>query len=400
MLADVGPAVRDAPLIHELTIGSIRHFFSLSDEIGLRLREPLKERDAIIQSLLLIGAYQIRHTRIPQYAAVNETVAGTRQIGRPWARGLVNHVLRHLAAGPSSAPSTEPAQFDHPSWMIERLRADYPDAWRQILAASLTRAPLTLRVNTAITGRQRFQELLAQRGVITHFGEPEECLLLDSPMPVAELPGCSDGSFAVQDAGAMWAATLLGATGDERVLDACAAPGGKATHLVQRAPGIELTALEIDGERCETLRSEFRRMGIDPASVRQGDGTALDWWNGQPFQRVLVDAPCSGTGTLRRHPDIKLLKRESDLPRFQELQRRLLDNLWGVLSSNGRLLYCTCSVLSVENDGVIDQFVSIARDAHPVPIIADWGIATQHGRQLLPTAGGPDGFYYAMIEKR
>ncbi len=364
------------------------------------MNSPLKPRDAIVLCLLLIGAYQIRHTRIPRYAAVNETVNAAGQIGRPWARGLINHVLRRIASEPPPPPSTDEAQFDHPAWMIDLIRAEYPDAWQAILSASLTRAPLSLRVNLRMTSRKEFQDSLAQRGVIAHFEASEEGLILDSPTAVAELPGFSTGAFSVQDSGAMWAATLLGATGTDRVLDACAAPGGKATHLLQRAPGIALTALEIDTTRCETLRSEFRRMGYDTAPVQQGDGTSLEWWDGQPYQCVLLDAPCSGTGTLRRHPDIKLLKHESDLRPYQDLQGRLLENLWRVLAPGGRLLYCTCSVLSLENDRVIDKFVSTARDACPVPIIADWGIATQRGRQLLPSVNGSDGFYYAMLEKR
>lgn len=391
---------RDGPLIHELTIGSVRHFFSLSDEVCARLNSPLKPRDAIVLCLLLIGAYQIRHTRIPRYAAVNETVSAAGQIGRPWARGLINHVLRRIASEPPPPPSTDEAEYDHPAWMIDLIRAEYPDAWQAILSASLTRAPLSLRVNLRMTSRKEFQDSLAQQGVIAHFEASEEGLILDSPTAVAELPGFSTGAFSVQDSGAMWAATLLGATGTDRVLDACAAPGGKATHLLQRAPGIALTALEIDTARCETLRSEFRRMGYDAVPVQQGDGTSLEWWDGQPYQCVLLDAPCSGTGTLRRHPDIKLLKHESDLRPYQDLQGRLLENLWRVLAPGGRLLYCTCSVLSLENDRVVDKFVSTARDASLVPIIADWGIATQRGRQLLPSVNGSDGFYYAMLEKR
>ncbi len=399
VLAEASLPARDGPLIHELAIGSVRHFFSLSDEIGTRLNSPLKPRDAIVLCLLLVGAYQIRHTRIPRYAAVNETVNAAQQIGRPWARGVINHVLRRIASEPPPEPSTEEAEYDHPAWMIDLIRADYPSAWRQILTTSLTRAPLSLRVNLAVTERLTFQALLTQRGVIAHLALPEEGLVLDAPTPVAELPGFSTGRFTVQDSGAMWAAPLLAATGTDRVLDACAAPGGKALHLLQRAPRIRLTALEIDTARCDLLRSEFRRTGLDPAPILQGDATALEWWDEKPYQRVLLDAPCSGTGTLRRHPDIKLLKHEADLAPYQELQGRLLENLWRVLASGGRLLYCTCSLLSLENDRVIDNFVSQARDARHVPIIADWGIATQWGRQLLPAINGSDGFYYAILQK-
>jgi 16S rRNA (cytosine967-C5)-methyltransferase len=400
VLSDASPLDRDRPLVHELTIGCVRHFYSLSDEINGRLSAPLKPRDAIVLCLLIVGCYQLRHTRIPGYAAVNETVNATRQIGRPWARGLINQVLRRIASEPAPEPRSEEAALDHPQWLIELIRSDYPDAWREILAASLTRAPLSLRINSGVTNRASYVDALVKRGVSAHFGAPGDCVVLDTPVPAADLPGLESGAVSVQDSGAMWAAPLLGAAKGERVLDACAAPGGKAMHLLERSPGIELLALDIDAERCELVRSECRRLGADPALVVTGDGTCLEWWDGVPFERVLLDVPCSGTGTLRRHPDIKLLKRETDIGQYQDIQGRLLENLWRVVAVGGRLLYCTCSVLSLENDCVIDRFLAQTPDASVTPIVADWGMPTRLGRQLLPEVNGGDGFYYAMLEKR
>lgn len=400
VLSDASPLERDRSLVHELTIGSVRHFYSLSDEINSRLLTPLKPRDTIVFCLLLVGAYQLRHMRIPTYASVNETVNATRQIGRPWSRGLVNQILRRVASeGPIHATSEE-AAFDHPAWLIEQIREGYPGKWREILAISLTRAPLSLRVNAAKTDASSYLESLLALGVSAHSGRPDGCLVLDSPTQASSLPGFEQGLVSVQDSGAMWAARLLSPAKGEHVLDACAAPGGKAMHLLERVPGLNLVALDLDPERCAQIRSECARLGFDPAIVIQGDATNLHWWDGQQFDAVLLDAPCSGTGTLRRHPDIKLLKRESDLSQYQSLQVHLLENLWRALKAGGRLLYCTCSILSSENDDVIERFIALRDDAETEPIPEDWGVAMRFGRQLLPEPNGPDGFYYSLIKRR
>jgi 16S rRNA (cytosine967-C5)-methyltransferase len=391
---------RDRPLIRELTIGSVRHYFSLSDEVSSRLIAPLKPRDSIVHCLLIIGAYQLRHTRIPHYAAVSETVAATRQIGRPWARGLANQVLRGLATSPALSPSNDEAHWDHPGWLIDLIREDYPQTWEAILQASLSRAPLTLRVNLQRTSRAQYLELLNAQGVSAHTAMPEEALVLDAPTSVRNLPGFDDGTISVQDEGAQHAAELLAPTAGDEVLDACAAPGGKAMHLLERVPEIRLVALDRDADRCELVRNECRRHGVDPKLVTEGDATNLQWWDGRLFDRILLDAPCSGTGTLRRHPDIKLLKRALDIPQYHQTQSRLLANLWRTLAPGGRLLYCTCSILSAENDGVVREFLAMTSDAVAETIATDWGLPTRHGRQLLPSIGGADGFYYAILLKR
>jgi 16S rRNA (cytosine967-C5)-methyltransferase len=399
-LSEASPVERDRTLVHELTIGAVRHFYSLSEEISSRLLTPLKPRDSILFCLLLVGAYQLRHMRIPTYASVNETVNATRQIGRPWARGLVNQILRRVASEGLIQATSEEAEFDHPAWIIERVRECYPNMWRAILATSLTRAPLSLRVNTARTDVTHQLNSLLSAGVSAHCALPEECIVLESPTPAGSLPGFDQGLVSVQDSGAMRAAHILAPTKGERVLDACAAPGGKAMHMLERVPGLDLTALDLDADRCAQIRSECARLEFDPGLVIQGDATKQDWWDGEQFDALLLDAPCSGTGTLRRHPDIKLLKRESDLVQYQNIQVHLLDNLWSVLKAGGRLLYCTCSILSVENDDVIERFLASRDDADIETISGNWGLAKRFGRQLLPEPGGADGFYYAMIKKR
>jgi 16S rRNA (cytosine967-C5)-methyltransferase len=398
VLGDARPRERDRALVHELTFGATRYFYSLLDEVNSRLTTLLKPRDSIVLCLLVVGAYQLRHTRIPSYAAVNETVDATRQIGRPWARGLVNQILRRIVAEPSPPATSDEAAFDHPQWLVDLLRSDYPESCEEIMRANQTRAPLSLRVNLTQTTREALLGSLALAGVSAHSADIEEAIVLTNPMPTSGIPEIKSGLASVQDSGAMRAAHVLAPVSGERILDACAAPGGKAMHLFERAPGIHLTALEIDPERCDLIRAECTRLGVNVA-VSQGDATNLEWWDQQPYSAVLLDVPCSGTGTLRRHPDIKLLKRASDIDQYQRIQVDLLNNLWMVLKPGGRLLYCTCSILSQENDQVIDRFLTWTADAKVNSIDAAWGLATRHGCQIVPRPDGADGFYFSLLTK-
>ena len=311
----------------------------------------------------------------------------------------MNQILRRIGSESPLEPSSEEARFDHPQWLIDLIRQDYPDRWTEILTANQTRAPQSLRVNLSRTTRAAFLDMLAASGVSAHSGQANECVVLTSPMPTAGIAGLVTGLASVQDAGAMRAADLLQAVGDERVLDACAAPGGKAMHLLERTPGIRLTALDIDADRCELIRNECSRLGFE-ATVVEGDATQLDWWDRTPYARVLLDVPCSGTGTLRRHPDIKLLKHASDIEQYQKIQVDLLHSLWRVVETGGSILYCTCSILSRENDQVIDRFLQWTPAAAVQTIEADWGIATRHGRQIVPSPDGADGFYFALLTKQ
>jgi 16S rRNA (cytosine967-C5)-methyltransferase len=401
VLSDAAIAEPDRALVHEIVYGSVRHFYSLSHEVQSRLHQPLKPRDAIVFCLLIVGVYQLRHSRVPDYAVVNETVTAADQVGRSWARGLVNQLLRRAASEGAATPRNEEQAFDHPAWLISQMKGDYPAAWTAILETSLGRAPLSLRVNLAAISRETYLQRLASIGVTARLANVDEGLVLADPLPAAQIPGYTDGLASVQDLHAMWPARLLDATARQRVLDACAAPGGKSMHLLERRPDIDLTSLDIDEARCDTLRAEYRRCCADrPPSVVCGDATRLDWWDRRPFDAILLDAPCSGTGTLRRHPDIKLLKRESDIAQYQRLQIDLLTNLWRTLASGGRLLYCTCSVLSAENDGVVGEFLRRHERAFVQPLAILGAIETKYGRQLLPEPGGGDGFYFALLMKR
>jgi 16S rRNA (cytosine967-C5)-methyltransferase len=343
--------------------------------------------------------------RVPDHAAIFETVEACTELGKPWARGLVNAVLRRCAAG----RATDQPSLEHPSWLEQMLRRDYHDA-EAIMAANNERAPMTLRINLAqITPTDYLAQLeaaglsarapgaaRAAEDVITQGPETQ---VLDQPCRVETLPGYREGLVSVQDGGAQFTAALLAPQPGERILDACAAPGGKLFQLLEHCPGALLTALERNRGRLARLKEEAGRLGHDGFVSLAADAAALDWWDGQPYQRVLLDAPCSGTGTLRRHPDIKVLRRPTDLAPLVALQQRLLSNLWRVLKPGGTLLYCTCSILAAENDEVIAHFLEHQQDALPSPFELATGRATRHGWQLLPTDPDTDGFYYARMIK-
>ncbi len=400
---------RDLPLLHALVYGVLRHFYSLRAEVNQALDRPLKARDTIVLHLLQVGILQLRHMRIPPHAAVGECVTATRALGKGWASGLVNQVLRNLAESPPDPGADTEARYDQPAWLLERLQAQYPDRWQALAADLKARAPMALRVNLSRTTRAAYLARLADAGLTATEGLDGATLVLSEPVPTEGLPGFEAGLVSVQDEGAQLAAALLDVPRQARVLDACAAPGGKGLHLVERHrlefgpdatdDGLQLLALEISARRLALIKPEQQRLGLTFA-VQQGDATQRDWWDGQPFDRILLDAPCSGTGTLRRHPDIRLLKGADDLATFQALQRTMLDNLWSCLASGGILLYCTCSILQEENDAVLQGFLAAHPEAQILPIDADWGTATEFGRQLLPRHQGPDGFYFARLQRR
>lgn len=394
-----------------MTYGSLRHYFSLSAAVEPWLRQPFRSKDLDVLQLLIVGAYQLHHTRVPDHAAISETVNACGRLGKPWARGLVNAVLRRCQEERDANPDEAPA-FEHPEWLESRLRAEYGAAAEALMTANNQRAPMTLRINARRVDPADYQARLADAGihgrppalessgaVPTATAPGPATWVLEAPTPAALLPGFEEGLVAVQDAGAQFAAPLLAPAPGQRVLDACAAPGGKLFHLLEHCPGAELTAVEQNPERLEHLLTEARRLGHQGFTAVAGDATRLDWWDGQPFQRILLDAPCSGTGTLRRHPDIKVLRGASDVARHQELQHRLLANLWHVLEPGGSLLYCTCSVLAEENDDVIGSFLARQADARLDPVRLASGAATRHGWQLLPTNPDTDGFYYALLRK-
>jgi 16S rRNA (cytosine967-C5)-methyltransferase len=399
-LARHRPEPEDSSFVRELAWGTARHGLRLDHLVRSRLKRPPRSRDLDVHALLMIGAYQLGWTQVPAHASVHATVAACDVLGKGWARGLVNAVLRALARTDPNAdgPSLpEPARLDHPAWLLEALRARWPGHWPEVVAAGNARPPLTLRVHG---DRDAMAATLAEAGFPTRPGRvAATALQLETPAEVTRLPGFAEGRLSVQDEGAQLAAELLGARPGERVLDACAAPGGKTLHLAQRTPGLALLALDSDPRRCARIEENLARGGVR-AEVRAADATRPeDWWDGVPFDRILVDAPCTATGILRRQPDVRLLRRQDDVAKLARTQRALLEALWPLLAPGGTLLYCTCSVLPEEGEGVVQPFLEAHRDAVAETIDVGAGEPRGPGLQLAPTADAHDGFYYARLRR-
>jgi 16S rRNA (cytosine967-C5)-methyltransferase len=392
---DVAP--RDRSLLAALVFGALRWHYRLEWQATQLLSKPLKPSQSALAALLRVGLLQLQELRIPEHAAVSATVDATALLGLRSARGLVNAVLRRFQREREqlgrAASHSEEARFAHPRWLIEAIRADHPADWPAVLAANNAPAPMWLRVNLLRTTRADYLAELARAGLAAEPApDVASALRLAEPAGVEALPGFATGQVSVQDLSAQRAADLLELEPGQRVLDACAAPGGKTGHVLEVLAGRgEVWAVDRDAARLGRVRDNLERLGLG-ATLKTGDATApADWWDGRPFDRILIDAPCSATGVIRRHPDIKVLRRPADLARAVALQARLLRALWPLLAAGGRLVYATCSVLKSENDAQIAAF----RATEPA-IEAAQGVASV---QLLPEEARGDGFYYAWLRK-
>jgi 16S rRNA (cytosine967-C5)-methyltransferase len=399
------PAPAERALIQEMAYGTLRWFHQLAAIAALFLEKPLKPKDADVHALLLLGLYQLRHMRVAPHAAVKETVEAAAALGKPRTKGLLNACLRAYLRAPVRVRTLlekDPvAAYSHPAWLIESLRHDHPDTWPRILAANNERPPMTLRVNFLRSSRAAYLERLRAADLAARAHDAvDSAVVLDSPVAVTELPGFAEGLVSVQDAAAQLAAVLLDARAGERVLDACAAPGGKTAHILERGPRLaELMALDMDPARAALIEDNLNRLRLS-ARVRVGDAsTPAAWWEGRAFDRILADVPCSATGVIRRHPDIKLRRTPGDLPKLIENQARLLDGLWPLLRPGGKLLYVTCSVLAGENEDRVGAFLAQHEDATECALPTGAGAPRRRGRQILPGEEGMDGFYYACLRK-
>ena len=399
-------AARDRALVQELSYGVLRWYPRLEAMLGMLLQKPLKERDSDVQALLLAGLYQLGWLSLAPHGIVHDSVEATRQLGKDWAGKLVNGVLRNFqrqqAAVEAGADATEAGRHAHPAWLLQCLRKDWPDDWQAIAAAGNQRPPMSLRVNARGQSRQDYLDSVrALDPGADLLAATEQGIVLAAPQSVESLPGFAAGLVSVQDGAAQLAVQLLDVQPAMRVLDACAAPGGKTGHILERTPGLaELLALDQDAERLQRVRENLDRLGLEAQLLAADAGAVQSWWDGRPFDRILLDAPCSGTGVIRRHPDIKVLRRAGDVAGLVQQQRRLLEALWPLLVPGGMLEYCTCSVLRAENTEQLQVFLDAHPDARESPISVSWGHACAVGRQLLPGEQGMDGFYYACIQKQ
>ncbi|MDJ0812108.1 MAG: 16S rRNA (cytosine(967)-C(5))-methyltransferase RsmB [Woeseiaceae bacterium] len=403
-----GIAADDLSLLRLLSYGTLRHHWRLMSWIDAMLDRPLKRRDSVITQLLAIGLYQLAETRIPDHAVVSQTVEAARTLRRPKLAPLVNAILRRARRDRifDAEPSDERAVHDHPAWLLDRLREDWPDDWRDVVAANNARAPMWLRVSPSAGTAEDMRERLGKEGIASELLEgAAQALRLAEPQPVDTLPGFAAGALSVQDAAAQLAAPWLLAGGARRVLDACAAPGGKTGHLLELGGDqVDVTAVDRDPERLAAVADNLERLGLDATLIAADASNTEEWWDRQPFDAILLDAPCSATGVIRRHPDIKHLRRAADIDELAQLQAGLLDALWPTLAPGGRLLYVTCSVLRQENDEVVSGFLARTPDAREDNVLHDYNIRDLMrdkacGQQILPGTAEMDGFFYAGLTK-
>jgi len=401
---------KDKGLLQEICYGVLRFLPELEHEVRQLMQKPLTGKQRVFHFLMLVGIYQLRYMRIPDHAAVSETVAATGALKNRQMKSLINGVLRNYqrAMEKSSGESAsthetlaDAIKYNHPGWFIKKLQAAYPDNWQTILQANQQKPPMWLRVNSQHNTSEHYQALLKSADIEFSVVEPlSKAIALSRPIDVNKLPGFEQGFVSIQDAAAQQAAQLLDCKAGDNVLDCCAAPGGKTCHILERTPDIAaMTAIDIEEGRLVRVKENLARLNLT-ATVIAGDAAAPEkWWDKQLFDRILLDAPCSGTGVIRRHPDIKWLRKASDIETLTQLQQQILQNIWPLLKPGGTLIYATCSVLPEENSEQIKCFIENTPNVQHVPI-KEQGI----GWQILPkqtseNESSMDGFYYAKLIK-
>jgi 16S rRNA (cytosine967-C5)-methyltransferase len=383
--------------VQDIAYGVLRHLGRLDAMLGRLLQKPLA--DAPVRELLRVALYQLVYSQAASHAVVDHAVKACARLGHPQAKGLVNAVLRNFLRRRSgieaAAATTHEGKYSYPAWWIRKLSADYPDQWRAILETGNTRPPLTLRVNRRKSGRDAYLERLALEGIAAQ-AVGSAGVIVKKPRPVAQLPGFAEGLVSVQDAGAQLAAELLDVRDGLRVLDACAAPGGKTAHLLELAD-LDLVAADIDAGRLQGIAENLSRLSLQARLLQADAGDPACWRSAGSFDRILADVPCTASGVVRRHPDIKWLRRARDIAALAQRQARILDVLWQLLRGGGKLLYATCSLFREENARQVEQFVARHADARQIPLKLP-GSTTGIEGQLIPDAAH-DGFYYALLEK-
>lgn len=410
-------SIKDKGLLQEICFGVLRYLPELENDIRGLMQKPLTGKQRVFHFLLLVGAYQMKYMRIPDHAAVSETVAATSALKNRHMKALINGVLRNFirvreTGKEPSSPLPISIQFNHPSWFIKILQQSYPEQWQKILIANQQKPPMWLRVNRKYHSCEQYLKLLEVAEISINSIDPyTQAIELTRPTDVLNLPGFEKGWVSVQDGAAQKAARLLNCQKNDIVLDCCAAPGGKTCHMLELTPDIKsMTAIDIEASRLVRVEENLKRLGLKANVIAADAANTKSWWQGQYFDRILLDVPCSGTGVIRRHPDIKWLRKATDIDQLVVLQQQIIKEIWSLLKPGGTLLYATCSILPQENNQQIAQFLKDNADAQLLPIE---GIdnntqcntknkaSNKHsiGWQLLPDEKNMDGFYYAKLLK-
>jgi 16S rRNA (cytosine967-C5)-methyltransferase len=405
---------QDRAFVYELCYGVMRWFWQLDAILNKLLSKPLDKKEKTLHALLLIGLYQIHHLKTPPHAAIHETVQAARELKKPWATGLVNGVLRQWQRNEAEIMNkikeNSQAYYSHPDWLLNLIESSWPQDAKNIFLTNNQYPPMTLRVNLLKQNRENYLEELSRHSIHARKDSYTQTgIILDNPQEVTSLPRFTEGSISIQNSSAQLAVSLLKLSPHMRVLDACAAPGGKTCHILETEPDIEqLIAIDNDERRLKKIIENFNRLEINFVTQNSdkekiilltADAAAPEhWWDGKLFDRILLDAPCSATGVIRRHPDIKFLRKQEDIPTLASQQLQLLQALWPLLKAGGLLLYATCSTFPQENSQVLQKFLAETPDAKEDIIDAVWGIPTNPGRQILPDKE-MDGFFYGRLLK-
>jgi 16S rRNA (cytosine967-C5)-methyltransferase len=394
-------------LLKELCFGTCRWFYLLEYLLSQLLSRPLRKKEIEIKCLLLIGLYQLREMSIPQHAVINETVKSTVALKKPWAKGLINAVLRNYQRraidldGSINQEGPE-IRFSCAKWLKKEITSAWPLNWEEILNHSNYRPPLTLRVNLNEKSREDVLALLLESKIEAIPGRlAHSAIYLKRPLPAEEIPGLQEGWISIQDEASQLIPSILQLSPQQSVLDACAAPGGKTCGILESERSLtDVLSLDRSSSRLERVSENLERLRLNSTLVT-GDARKPDeWWDGRLFDRILIDAPCSATGVIRRHPDIKILRTSDEVAALEKIQSEILSSLWACLRDGGLLLYTTCSILPRENSLQIERFVESTNNAKYEGIQADWGVECGYGRQLLTgMSDGPDGFFYSLLRK-
>lgn len=400
---------REKSFIKDCCFGVTRWFHQLSEIESILLHTPLKNSDADISCLILLGLYQILYTNVPDHAAVSETVSACKGLKKNWAAGLINKCLRKFIRDRDEIlpliASKEEAYFSHPPWLIEKIKSAWPERWQKILLENNKKPPLWLRINVIKTSQKSYLKLLDKKNIAAETTPAlPNCIRIKNPLPIADIPLFFDGFLSVQDIAGQFAAKLLDLKKGQRVLDACAAPGSKTSHILELESRLsKLVVIDKDAKRFQMVKENIDRLGLDHHNTQLvlADAThTKQWWDGHLFDRILVDAPCSCTGVIRRHPDIKLLRTRNDIDSMTQVQMQMLIALWKLLKKNGKLLYVTCSIFPDENEQIISTFLAHNENARAEKLSLPIGVQQRFGTQFFPETAGPDGFYLALLAKK